>query len=233
MQQAREEGAREKPKLSHVLSHIIHSWRYALWTVLILAAVFLVAYFVYSEWNRKLAAQSTIAAEAVQDLYDQWSAEANADKKASLEKDLLEKANLLTAKYPRQYGGQRGLFVRANVSFAKKEWEAAAADYRELARAFPLSYLAPISLFNEGVCLEEKGDKDAAQAAYLRVTSAYKGSAEAPRALFDAARIDEEKGSFEDARKKYEGLDTDYPLSAWTRLAKNRIVALKVEGKLK
>jgi TolA-binding protein len=233
MQQAREEGVKGSRKLSHILAHAIHSWRYALWTVLILAAVFLVAYFVYSEWNRKLTADSTLAAEAAQDLFGKWSTEANADKKASLEKDLTQKLDALVAKYPRQYGGQRGLFIRADLRFAKKDWEGASADYGALARSFPKSYLAPIALFNEGVCLEEKGDKDAAEASYLRVASAYKGCAEAPRALFDAARIDEQKGSFEDAQKKYEELDSDYSMSAWTKLAKNRIIALKVEGKLK
>ncbi len=81
--------------------------------------------------------------------------------------------------------------------------------------------------------MEEKGDRDGAQALYMKVISAYKDSAVVPRALFGAARIDEQKGAFEEARKKYDTLDADHPQSVWTKLAKNRIIALKVEGKIK
>jgi TolA-binding protein len=223
----------ERRKLSDVLAHYVHTWRYVLWGVLIAAVVFLIAYFGYSEVNRRRASQSTNAAEEVQDLFDKWSTEGNADKKAGLEKDLLEKADQVVARYPRQYGGQRGLFIRASVRFDKKQWDDAARDYQDLAARFPRSYLAPVSLFDAGVSLEEKGDRDAAQGMYMKVVTGYKDSAVVPRALFGAARIDEEKGAFEEARKKYDTLDSDHPQSGWTKLAKNRIIALKVEGKIK
>ncbi len=233
MQPVQTTERQERRKISEVFAHYVHAWRYVLWGVLIAAVVFLIVYFAWSEVNRRRAIQSTAAAEDVQDLYDRWSSEASADKKAELEKDLLEKAGVVAARYPRQYGAERALFIRAGVLFDKKQWEDAAKDYQTLAARFPQSYLAPVSLFDAAVSLEEKGDRDAAQALYMKVVSAYKSSAVVPRAVFDAARIDEEKGAFEEARKKYDSLDADHPQSGWTRLAKNRIIALKVEGKIK
>jgi TolA-binding protein len=223
----------EKRKLTEVLSHYVHTWRYVLWGVLIIAAAFLIVYFVYSEVNRKRAAQAVTAAEEVQDLFDKWSTEGNVDKKAGLEKDLLDKANSLITRYPRQYGGERGLFIRASVRFDKKAWAEAAEDYQDVASRFPASYLAPVALFDAAVCMEEKGDGAEAETLYMKVVSGHKNSSVVPRALFGAARIDEAKGAFEDARKKYESLEADHPLSGWTKLAKNRIIALKVEGKIK
>jgi TolA-binding protein len=233
MQPIQAKSPQEKPRIHHILTHLVHRGRYALWTILILIAVFLVVYFAWTQWNTKRAADSTLAAEAVQDQYDKWNSESNADKKATLEKALMDGVDQLVARYPRHYGGERGLYIRANVFFADKSWEKAAGDYQELAKRFPQSYLAPISLFEAGVCLEQKGDKAGAQALYMRVTDGYKDSAAAPRALFDAARLDEDKGAFEDAQKKYDTLGTSFASSQWTTLAKNRIIALKVAGKIK
>jgi TolA-binding protein len=233
MEPTQARGDQERRRPSEVLAHFVHTGRYVLWTILILAAVFLIGYFGWSEWNKKRALDSTMAAEAAQELYDQWSAESNADKKATLEKQLMERVDRIVAKYPRQYGGERSLFMRANLFYQQKEWEKAAKDYQELAKSFPESYLAPISLFDAGVCLEQRGDKDGAAAAYMKVVDGYADSAIVPRALFDAARLDEAKGAFDQAQKKYEQLGSDYPQSGWTKLANNRIIALKVEGKIK
>jgi TolA-binding protein len=224
---------REKGHLVDILTAFIHNWRYALWTVLILAAAFLVGFFGWSEWNKKLASDSTIAMEKVQDQYDSWKRETDEAKKASLETELLTALEALIARYPRHYGGQRGLFMRADVFAAGKLWDKASQDYLDLAAKFPQSYLAPISLFNGGVCLEEKGDRDGALAQYQKIGSQYGDSAVAPRAIFNTGRLQEAKGSFEEAQKSYDGLEADFPSSEWTKLAKNRIIALKVEGKLK
>ena len=223
----------EKRKIGDVVAHFVHRIRFALWAILIAAAVFLVGYLVWSEVGKKRSVDSTLLAEGAQELFDAWSSEQDASKKAALEKDLSDQLDRLVGRYPRQYGGQRGLFLRADLRLEKKAWDDARKDYEDLARRFPASYLAAVSLFNAGVCAEEKGDVEAAQTLYMRVVEKYRDSGASPRALFDAARLDEQKGAWEDARKKYERLDTDSPLSSWTKLGKNRIIGMKVQGKLK
>ena len=229
-------GTTEQPlrhRISNFLAATVSRFRIILLAVLIAAAVFMVAYFIYTEVSRKLATDSTVLAEGAQDLYDKWQAESDAAKKGTLEKQLMDQLQVLINRYPHQYGGQRGLFIRANVSSEKKAWEDAQKDYQTLAARFPSSYLAPISLFDAGVCLEEKGDTAAALAVYTKISQSYQSSPVAPRAMFDVARLDEQKGSYDDARKMYDQIDSLFPTSIWDKLAKNRIIELKIMGKVK
>jgi tetratricopeptide (TPR) repeat protein len=230
-QQAPQEPIRRR--ISNFLAHAVSRFRIALLVILIAAAAFLVGYIVYNEVSKKLLADSTFLAETAQAKYDSWRSEADVQKKAALEKDLFDTLGTLINRYPRQYGGQRGLFTRAEASFAKKSWDDSLKDYETLAARFPKSYLAPISLFDAAVCYEEKGDTDTALKLYVKAAGTYKDSTVAPRALFDSGRLYEAKSDWTSAQKSYEAMDGLYAQSMWTRLAKNRIVELKVLGKIK
>jgi TolA-binding protein len=223
----------EKRRPADVVAGILHNLRYVLLGVLILGAVFIIVFFVWTAVNDKAAADSTVAAETVEKQFNTWQGETDAAKKTAAEQELLAALDGLISRYPRQYGGQRGLYWRAEVYFSGKLWDKAAADYSELAARFPQSYLAPISLYNAGVALEQNGDSEGALAKYLTITKNYKDTGVAPRALFDAGRLYEAKNAVEDAQKSYESLESTYPGSEWTKFAKNRVIALKVEGKIK
>ncbi len=67
----------------------------------------------------------------------------------------------------------------------------------------------------------------------MKAAGSYKDSTVAPRALFDSGRLYEAKSDWANAQKAYESMDGLYAQSIWTRLAKNRIVELKVLGKIK
>ncbi len=187
----------------------------------------------YGEVSKKLANDSALMAERLQDQYDNWKQETDPVKKAALEKDLFDGLGTLVKRYPRQYGAQRGLFIRAEANYDKKAWDASLADYEALAARFPRSYLAPISLFDAGVSSEEKGDTDGALKLYVKASTDYKDSSVAPRATFDAGRLYEAKSDWANAQKTYTSMDEAWPQSLWTRLAKNRLIDLKVLGKIK
>jgi TolA-binding protein len=68
---------------------------------------------------------------------------------------------------------------------------------------------------------------------YVRAAEDYKDSTVAPRALFDSGRLYEAKSDWANAQKAYQSMDGLYAQSRWTRLAKNRLVELKVQGKTK
>lgn len=220
-------------RISNFLAHSVSRFRIALLVIVIAAAAALVGYFIYGEVSRRLANDSALMAERLQTQYDSWRQEADTAKKAALEKDLFDQLGTLINRYPRQYGGQRGLFLRAEAWYEKKAWDSAEKDYQALAARFPKSYLAPISLFDAAVCAEEKGDTDIALALYLKASAGYKDSAVAPRAVFDAGRLYEAKSDWANAQKTYQSMDESYAQSMWTRLAKNRLVELKVLGKIK
>ena len=132
----------------------------------------------------------------------------------------------------RLYGSQRALMMRGDLRFEIGAWDEAAADYRELARRFPASYLAPIATFNAATCLEEKADRDGAVALYTDIVTRWKQTSVAPRALFALGRLAEEAETWDEAKSRYEQLDAEWPSSGWTQLAKNRLIALKVAGKI-
>ena len=220
-------------RINNFLSATVSRFRIILLAVLIAAAAFLVGYFIYNEIAKKLTADSTVLAESAQDLYNKWQAESDTARKGALEKQLMDQLNVLTGRYARQYGGQRALFIRADLYYQEKSWDNAGKDYQTLAAHFPESYLAPISLFNAGACREEKGDVDGALKLYTKVSQDYQDSPVAPRAMFDAARLDEQKNAFDDAQKMYNQVDSLYPTSAWDKLAKNRLIELRVMGKIK
>jgi len=220
-------------RINNFLAHAVSRFRIALLGILIAAAAFLVGYLVYNEVSKKLLADSTLMAENAQKKFDSWQSESDATKKAALEKDLFDQLGALIGRYPRQYGGERGLQIRADANFAKKAWDASLKDYETLAARFPKSYLAPISLFNAAVCCEEKGDADNALKLYVQASDSYKDSTVAPRALFDSGRLYEAKSDWTNAQKAYQSMDGLYAQSMWTRLAKNRLVELKVQGKIK
>ncbi|MGO9310039.1 MAG: tetratricopeptide repeat protein [Spirochaetia bacterium] len=220
-------------RINNFLAHAVSRFRIALLVILIAAAAFLVGYVVYNEVTKKLVADSALMAERAQAQFDSWQSESDATKKAALEKDLFDQLGRLIGRYPRQYGGQRGLLIRANANYEKKAWDPALKDYETLAARFPKSYLAPISLFDAAVCAEEKGDTDNALNLYIQASDNYKDSTVAPRALFDSGRLYEAKSDWANAQKVYQSMDGLYAQSMWTRLAKNRLVELKVLGKIK
>ncbi len=219
-------------RIAEALTGFIHRWRFALWGVLGAALVFLVVWFAWSEITRRQSTTATVRVEQAEKVFDSWRAETDAAKKEELQKDLLARLAGLADRPGRLYGTERALMLRADLRFELAAWDEAAADYRELVRRFPRSYLAPIARFNEGVCLEEKDDVEGAKTVYTDVVTRWKENAIVPRALFALGRIAEGASAWDEAKSRYEQLDAEWPSSGWTQLAKNRLVALKVAGKI-
>ena len=79
-------GAQQVPpepmrrRINNFLAHWVTRLRIALLVVLIAAATFLVAYFVYNEVAKKRAADSALMAERLQTQYDSWRQESDAAK---------------------------------------------------------------------------------------------------------------------------------------------------------
>jgi TolA-binding protein len=220
-------------RIGNFIGQSVQRFRIGLLVILVAAAALFVGYVVYNEINKKLIGDSTVLAEGAQTAFDTWQGESDATKKATLEKDLRTQLDSLIKRYPRQYGAQRGLFLRADLNFGTKAWDAARKDYQSLATRFPNSYLAPVSLFDAAVSAEASGDLAGAAALYVKVSGTYKDSTVAPRALFDTGRLAEQRSAWSDAQSAYEQIDSLYSQSMWDKLAKNRIIELKVQGKIK
>jgi tetratricopeptide (TPR) repeat protein len=209
-----------KPRFMERLSSLLQRWRLFLLILLIAVLVGLVAYFVWTEVQSSAREKSTVWAERAENLEQQWLAESDAAKKQSLQKELTDLLARILSRYPRQYAAQRALFIRADMA------------YQTLAGRFPRSYLAQLSLDYAGICYENLGDDKQALAAYQRLRDRYKNSYLVPHVLFSIGRILESEGDYPGALKAYNLLDDEHPESAWTRMSRNRIIQLKIEGKV-
>jgi tetratricopeptide (TPR) repeat protein len=218
-----------KPRFVDQLSDFLHKYRVVLLVILIILVVFVVAYFTYTEWHKHRREQSTVMAERAQNLYTQW---VQAEDRQSLEQQLQDLIGRIVERYPRQYAAQRARFIRANMAFEKEQWGQAAEYYRNLAKSFSQSYLAPIGLFNAGVAFEKAEDVEQAMASYQQVVDGYPDNFLVPHALFSLGRLYESREDFENAFQLYNRLEDEHPLSNWTKLGRNRIIDLKVQGRI-
>ncbi len=222
-----------KTQFLNRFSNFIHKNRILLLTMLITGVVFLVGYFVWTEWQRKTNESSTLLVEEAQELFKKWQAELDEDKKKDIEEDLKETLDLITNRYSRHYAAQRALFIRASLAFEKEEWKSAAEDFLKAAVTFRKSYLAPLSIFNAAICYDEADNADQSIDLYHNITEEYKESYLIPHVIFSLGHIYEQKEDFGNALLAYNRLENEYPSSNWTKAGRNRIIDLRIEGKIK
>jgi hypothetical protein len=53
-----------------------------------------------------------------------------------------------------------------------------------------------------------------------------------PHAMFAMGRLYESSEDFQSAFQVYDRLEDEFPLSNWTKMGRNRIIALRVEGRI-
>lgn len=220
-----------RKQISENLSSFVRKFRYPLWGLLVVIFMFIITYFIWSERAKRLREDSTILVEEVEEIYANWLQEVDDELKQNLEEELLDKITTIITHYSRQYGSQRALFVRANLHFEKSEWQNAADDYSKMADKFPKSYLAVLSLFNAAVCYEEMNNLQTALSLYSDITQNYGDSHLMAHTLFSIGRINEELESYVEAYAAYTQLEEEFPYSQWSILGKNRIIALRVQGR--
>jgi len=221
-----------KPRLVERLAVFLQKYRIVLLVILIALILLVVVYFGWSEWNKRTLERSSLMAERAGRMYEQWLGESDESAQSSIQQELGELIDQILQRYPRQYAAQRARFIRANLAFENEQWQEAAESYSSVAESFPKSYLAPLSLFNAGVAYEQMDDLDQAIAAYQTVVEKHEESFLVPHALFSLGRLYEAQEEYESAFQLYDRLEDGYPLSNWTKMGRNRIIELKVQGKI-
>jgi TolA-binding protein len=221
-----------KPRFRERLSAILQKSRLVLLILLIAILAGIIAYFVWTEVQNAARERSALWAEKAQELEEQWAGEADEARKQTLEKELTDLLARIQSRYPRQYAAQRAYLLQAHMAYRAKDWGQAAEKYQAMAGRFPRSYLAPLALLYAGVSYEELGDGKQALASYRRVQERYRDSYLLPRTLFSIGRLLETEGDAAGALKAYNELEDDHPDSNWTKVARNRIIVLKTEGKI-
>jgi len=226
------ERAPVEPKLTEKISRFVVSIRVFLYVFLGVMTVGLLVYFIFTEISKNQRENASILAEKAAGIYSEWASEKDEEKKAQLEKKILEETEIILNAYPKQYAAQRALYLRGSVFYEKKEWQEAYDEYERLFAKFSRSYLAEEALFLAAVCREEMGSFDESIELYARFTESYSASPRSPHAYFSLGRLNEMKEGYEEAKNFYNTLKLDYPSSNWTNLAINRIIDLTQRGKI-
>ena len=204
-------------------------------TLLVVAGAVIAAlalWLVWAERERSVEESSALRAEQLQELFQSWDAEPEGVRKTNLGNDLLAEVERLLRQFPRRYAAQRALYVRAEYWFALQQWQDAAADWQELATRWPASYLAPLSVFNAAVAMEEAGDPKTAEDHLERLVADWDGSILVPRALFSIGRMAEQRGDYQAAEAVYERVTDEHGGSSWATVVRNRLIALETQGHL-
>lgn len=147
---------------------------------------------------------------------------ARQDKAVSSLSELVGKSDIV---------GVRANMLSAEIYYQKKDFENARSAWLAAAQKGKNTYIAPIAFFNAASCSEELGNLDDAAAGY-KSASEVKDFYEAAHALFSLGRVQEAKGDFVAAAASYQALVDKSPEDSWAKLAKNRLVSLKISGKV-
>ena len=203
--------------------------------LLIIAGVVVAAlavWLIWAERERSVEESSALRAEQLQELFETWNGAPDGTRKTNLGNDLVEETELLIRQFPRRYAAQRALYVRAEYWFALGQWQDAAGDWQELAERWPESYLAPLSVFNAAVALEEAGQVEEARQRLERLVADWADNLLVPRALFSLGRMAEQRADYQAASEAYARVTDDHGGSSWATAVRNRLIALETQGLL-
>lgn len=194
--------------------------------VLLLGAVFAVVVISVNEKTieKGLGKIDLISYELTNKSYDLSETEiaARQDKAVSSLSELVGKSGIV---------GVRANMLSAEIYYQKKDFENARSAWLAAAQKGKNTYIAPIAFFNAASCSEELGNLDDAVAGY-KSASEVEDFYEAAHALFSLGRVQEAKGDFVAAAASYQALVDKSPEDSWAKLAKNRLVSLKISGKV-
>lgn len=217
----------EEKNIRIVLSRFISHYRMVFIVILVLIVATLIGVGIYSTVNQKRVENSAIAAEELQELYEEWNSSAD-DEKADLRSDLESKAVDVLKNFKRMYAAQRAYMVLGQLHYQSEEYDAAVENYERLADSFPKSYLAPISLMSAAAAWEQLEDYESAIAAYRRVSDDYSDSfPSVAYALVSIGRLYERTGQADEAIGAYNEVVDNFSGSSWTNIAQDRIIYLE------
>lgn len=218
----------EKTTLKQKLSLLIHRNSKILLGLLTIIVLIVVGLLIFNSVQIKNLEKHTREIEIIQDSYSELSIISNEIEKAEAANKLLLKIETLIENSPKNYALQRALFIKGNLYFQSEDWEKAEKAFSAVAAGFQDSYLAPISLVNIAVLLEESNKIDEAIDTYQLLIEKYSSvSPDIPNSYFSLGRLYEQNKDYDAALVEYNNLVDSFPDSNWTNLARSRIIYIE------
>lgn len=127
--------------------------------------------------------------------------------------------------------GVRANLLAAEIAYQKDEKMEAANYWNAAANADKKAYTAPLAWLNMGAAYEDLNQFDDAAASYKKAWEA-KDFILRAHAGFSYGRVLEGQEKYEDAKAAYEALNDQLPDDSFAKLAKTRLIQLKIDGKI-
>ncbi len=127
--------------------------------------------------------------------------------------------------------GVRASMLAADIYFQKKDYSSSLNSWLNAAAGDEHAYTSPVCYYNAGICAEELGD-NANAVSYFEKASNKADFYLAPHALFSLGRVYESSSDYEKAVTAYQKLIDNYADDEYTKLAHDRVIALKTDGKV-
>ncbi len=220
---------KEKMTASAKLNSVMEKNRKVLLGLLIAVIVALVAVVVFEIVKSKTTEKNLAAIEKISYELTNASADLSEDDLAKRADAALEAIQAYTGKAG--VAGVRANLLAADLSYDKKNYDAAISYWTAAAEKGKKSYTAAVAYYNIASCDEELGKSEEAAELYKKA-SEDKDFILNFHAKFSYARMLETMGKYEEAVEVYKVMNEERPADQWSQLAKTRIITLQAEGKV-
>jgi len=224
----------EQQHITHHVADFLRRFRLVLLGILGAVIVVVIAVAIWTAVTESQMKDSTLAIENAENELSTYQSEQDQTKKAALEKTLTASLDKIIVSWPKLYAAQKAHAIKAQLDETAKDWAGAEKEWVAASNLLKNDFLAPIALQSAAAAAEERGADDKAAGYYKTLLAKYgKNTVGVVHAYFALGRISEESKDYTAAVGYYEKIVAGYPNDDWTKLAKDRILALRSQGLVK
>lgn len=207
--------------------NIIQKNRTIILGTLALSILGLVGFAIWTEVDKNTKYSYTVLLDQVQEDIAKWTTESASDKKSELEKKVNDQLNIMTAKYNDSYSKAMTNKTLGDWYFNQSSWSESAKYYTlAIQNIESSSFLLPIISLSLAAAHENGSNAASALEALDRVVTTSTDSIFVPQAIFLKGHILETLGQVDKAKEAYKTGNEKYPASSWSKLGKDRLIAL-------
>ncbi|MDA8426943.1 MAG: hypothetical protein M0Z80_12480 [Treponema sp.] len=224
----------EHQHITHHVADFLRKFRLALLGILGAVVLVIIVVAIWTAVAESRMKASTLAIENAENELATYQSEQDQTKKTALEKTLVASLDKVIVSWPKLYAAQKAHAIKAQLDADAKDWEGAEKEWVAASNLLKGDFLAPVALQNAAAAAEERGADDKAAGYYKTLLAKYgKNTIGVVHAYFALGRISEESKDYTAAVGYYEKIVAGYPSDDWTKLAKDRILALRSQGLVK
>jgi tetratricopeptide (TPR) repeat protein len=210
------------------LANFLQRYRSVLIVGIILILVLLAGFATWSIWTQSVKVKYANKVEQIETSYNNWKQETDATKKQKLAQTLVSELTAVEKSAPNSYGLLKTYYIQGEYLETQKKYAEASAIFHKVFELNSSNYLAPVSLLNAAVCLENSGNEVQAEAFYVMFQKKFpQDKILGPQVGFSLGRIYESQNKPLLAIASYKKVVDNFTESDWAKLARDRLFLLQ------